>query len=168
MKQHQIRVCEIPHDHQKNGAQNRHLGAGNPDRAESAGWLSTWMSVWLMSAAGVAVFALAEPIARLFVDEPGVVTGTVWFIYMLGVSQPFMAIDFTLGGALRGAGDTRFPLWTMLVAFYVFRLGLSALVIYVFDLSLAWLWSVLIADYAVRAGLKSWRFRSGTWRSIHV
>lgn len=146
----------------------QHLGAGNPERAAHAGWLSTWMSVWLMSGAGVAVFVLAEPIARFFVDEAGVVTGTVWFIYMLGVSQPFMALDFTLGGALRGAGDTRFPLYSMLVAFYVFRLGLSSLVVFVFDLGLAWLWSVLIADYAVRAALKSWRFRGEAWRSIEV
>ncbi len=146
----------------------QHLGAGNPDRAASAGWLSTWMSVWLMSAGGIVVFLLAEPIARLFVDEVGVVTGTVSFIYMLGISQPFMAMDFTLGGALRGAGDTRFPLWTMMVAFYAVRLGLSALAVFVFELSLPWLWAALIADYFVRAVLKSWRFRGGFWRSIEV
>ena len=146
----------------------QHLGAGQPDRAASAGWMSTWMSVWMMTGAGVAVFLLAEPIARLFVDEVGVVAGTVSFIYMLGLSQPFMAMDFTLGGALRGAGDTRFPLWAMLVAFYVFRLGLSALAVFVFELSLPWLWSALIADYAVRALLKTWRFRAGDWRAIEV
>jgi putative MATE family efflux protein len=146
----------------------QHLGAGNPRRAESAGWMSTWMSVWLMSAAGVLVFLLAEPIARLFVDEPGVVQGAVWFIYMLGAAQPFMAMDFTLGGALRGAGDTRFPLWTMIVAFYGVRLGLSAVVVYVLDLGLAWLWSTLIADYVVRSVLKAWRFRGERWRSIEV
>lgn len=146
----------------------QHLGAGNPERAASAGWQSAWMSVWLMSVAGVLVFLLAEPIARLFVDEVGVVAGTVSFIYMLGISQPFMAMDFTLGGALRGAGDTRFPLWTMLVAFYAVRLGLSALAVFVFELSLPWLWAALIADYAVRAALKSWRFRAGGWRTIEV
>ncbi len=56
----------------------------------------------------------------------------------------------------------------MIVAFYVFRLGLSALA-FVLELSLAWLWSALIADYAaVRAMLKTWRFRGPTWRSIEV
>ena len=35
--------------------------------------MSTWMSVWMMSAGGVVVFAFAEPIARLFVDENAVV-----------------------------------------------------------------------------------------------
>ncbi|MDG2306511.1 MAG: MATE family efflux transporter [Candidatus Binatia bacterium] len=146
----------------------QHLGAGEPEQAERAGWMSAWMSVCLMSTVGVVVFLLAEPIARLLVDEVGVIAGTASFIYMLGIAQPFMAIDFTLGGALRGAGDTRFPLWTMLVAFYAVRLGLSALAVFVFDLSLPWLWSALIADYVVRAALKTWRFRGAHWRSIEV
>lgn len=146
----------------------QNLGAGSPQRAAGAGWMSTWMSVWFMTAAGILVFLLAEPIAQLFVDDVGVVAGTVWFIYMLGISQPFMAMDFTLGGALRGAGDTRFPLWTMLVAFYAVRLGLSTLAVFVFEASLPWLWAALIADYAVRAALKTWRFRAGTWQSIEV
>ena len=146
----------------------QHLGAGTPDRAAEAGWMSTWMSVWMMSAGGVVVFAFAEPIARLFVDENAVVDATVWFIFMLAIAQPFMAIDFTLGGALRGGGDTRFPLWTVVFAFYTLRLGLSALVALAFQLSLPWLWSTLIADYIARAGLKAWRFRGTAWQRIEV
>ena len=146
----------------------QNLGARNPDRAADAGWRATRMSVGFMCVGGLGVMALAEPIAYLFVDETSVVAGTVSFLYMLGLSQPFMAIDFTLGGALRGAGDTRFPLWTMLVAFYAVRLGTSALVVWVLDLSLAWLWATLIGDYMVRALLKGWRFHSGRWRTIEV
>src|SRR5690606_33138729 len=118
----------------------QNLGAGEPRRAETAGWHATWMSVALMSAIGVVIFLFAEPIARLFVDQPEVVAGTVSFIYMLGVSQPLMAMDFTLGGALRGAGDTRFPLLTVLIAFYGCRLGFAWMVVNVLHLSLTWLW----------------------------
>ena len=146
----------------------QNLGAREPREASRAGWISTWISVVMMSAGGLAIVLFAEDIARLFVDEARVVGYTVWFIYMLGLSQPFMAIDFTLGGALRGAGDTRFPLVTVIVAFYAFRLGLSALVIFVFELSLAWLWATLIADYLVRAILKTWRFHGGRWAAIRI
>src|SRR5690606_28392735 len=66
----------------------QHLGAGRPQQAASAGWLATWMSVLLMSVGGILVFAFAEPIARLFVDDPAVVAGTVSFIWMLAISQP--------------------------------------------------------------------------------
>jgi putative MATE family efflux protein len=146
----------------------QHLGARSPQHADSAGWLATWMSVALMSIAGVVIFEFAEPIARLFVDSPTVVAPTVSFIYMLAISQPFMAIDFTLGGALRGAGDTRFPLLTVLIAFYGCRLGIALLVASVLHWSLPWLWSALIGDYVVRAALKAWRFRGGHWRTITI
>ncbi len=146
----------------------QNLGAGLPERAESSGWQSTWMSVAFMSATGVVIFALAEPIARFFVDTPGVVAGTVSFIHMLAASQPFMAMDFTLGGALRGAGDTRFPLLTVLIAFYGCRLGASLVVVSVLHLSLAWLWAALIGDYIARASLKAWRFKRGDWKAIAV
>jgi putative MATE family efflux protein len=146
----------------------QNLGAGLPRRAESAGWHATWMSIALMSATGIVIFVFAEPIARIFVDTPAVVAGTVSFIHMLAASQPFMAMDFTLGGALRGAGDTRFPLLTVLIAFYGCRLGMSLLVVGVLNLGLPWLWAALIGDYVARASLKAWRFKRGDWQAIAV
>src|SRR5262245_26061563 len=146
----------------------QHLGAGRPAKAASAAWLATWMSVLLMSVGGVIVFALAEPIARLFVSDAAVIAATVSFIWMLAISQPLMALDFTLGGALRGAGDTRFPLWTVVIAFYGCRLGMALVVVHFLRLDLAWLWAALIGDYVARAALKSWRFRTGAWRAIEV
>ncbi len=146
----------------------QNLGAKRPDESARAGWIATGLSVMLMTSGGILIAIFAETIAALFVDDPQVIQNTVWFIYMLGFAQPFMAIDFTLGGALRGAGDTRFPLWTVLIAFYVVRLGLSAIVVFLFDLSLPWLWATLIGDYFVRALLKTWRFRSGSWTTIRI
>lgn len=146
----------------------QNLGARNPTRAEQAGWMANRMSVTMMSVTGVIIFMSATHIARVFVDDPAVVDGTVWFIYMLAAAQPLMAVDFTIGGALRGAGDTRFPLITVLVAFYGCRLGCAYLASSVLHLSLKWVWAALIGDYVARAALKSWRFRSGRWKTISV
>jgi len=146
----------------------QNLGGRDPQRAEEAGWLANRLSVYLMSACGLLIFVAARPIARLFVDNAEVVADTVSFIYMLAAAQPLMAIDFTIGGALRGAGDTRFPLVTVLVAFYGCRLGWAYLTTIVLHLSLAWLWAALIGDYIARAALKTWRFRGGYWKTIRV
>ena len=79
-----------------------------------------------------------------------------------------MATDFTLGGALRGAGDTRFPLAAVFLGFYVCRLGFAGLVTFGLGLSVLWLWLALVGDYLVRSVLKGWRFRSGTWKQVVV
>jgi len=144
------------------------LGAGQPQQAERSGWAAQAMAIAMMSSAGVALFAAARPIAGLFVDDPAVIADAVAFIRVLAVCQPLMAVDFVMGGALRGAGDTRFPLLTALIAFWVCRLGAAWLVTHVFRLDLEWLWRVVIIDFAARAALKSWRFRLGTWMQLAV
>jgi MATE family, multidrug efflux pump len=144
------------------------LGAGDPRGAERAGWMAVRLAVVLMSTAGLLLFVFATPVARLFVDDAAVVEDTRWFIYMLGACQPLMAIDYALGGALRGAGDTRFPLLTLFAGLYGFRLAMGWLVTHVLALSTPWLWAVLLGDYAVRASLKAWRFGGGAWQRTRV
>jgi putative MATE family efflux protein len=146
----------------------QYLGAGLPALAERSGWAAQTMALAMMSSAGVALFAAAGPIAGLFVDDPAVIADAVAFIRVLAVCQPLMAVDFVMSGALRGAGDTRFPLLAALIAFWVCRLGAAWIVTHVLHLELAWLWRVVILDFAARATLKSWRFRAGTWKGAIV
>ena len=143
----------------------QNLGAGTATDAERAGWESSRLAIFLMTAGGVFIFAAAWPIARLFVDDAEVVAATVSFIQVLAVAQPLMAIDFTLGGALRGAGDTRFPLLVVALGFYGCRLGFAAAVTLWLHLSLFWLWFALLGDYLARSALKGYRFRSGCWKT---
>ncbi len=144
------------------------LGAGRPALAERSGWAAQSMALAMMSSSGVMLFAAARPISRLFVDDPAVVEQAVSFIRVLAVCQPLMAVDFVMSGALRGAGDTRFPLLAALIAFWVCRLGSAWLVTHVLRLDLDWLWRVVVLDFAVRALLKSWRFRGGRWKHVRV
>ena len=144
------------------------LGAGRPDAAERSGREAVRLAVFLMTVCGIVIFVAARPIARLFVDDEAVVTDAVSFIRVLAACQPLMATDFTLGGALRGAGDTRFPLAAVFIGFYVCRLGFAGLVTFGLDLGVLWLWLALVGDYLVRSVLKGWRFRSGTWKRVAV
>jgi Na+-driven multidrug efflux pump len=146
----------------------QNLGANNPEVAEHSGWESTRLAIYLMSVCGLLIFVAARPIATLFIDDANVVTDAVAFIRTLAVAQPFMAIDFTLGGALRGAGDTRFPLIAVFVGFYGCRLAFAYAAAVVLHLGLPWVWFALMGDYLARAGLKAWRFRSGRWKHITV
>ena len=144
------------------------LGGGRPREAERSARAALRLAVALMSAGGIVIFLAARPIARLFVDDADVIADAVSFIRVLAVVQPLMAIDFTLGGALRGAGDTRFPLVSVLVGFYVCRLGAAWLVTFGLGLGVLWLWLALIGDYAARSLLKEWRFRSGAWKLVRI
>ena len=115
----------------------------------------------------VVIFSFAEPIARFLIDDDEVVRLTVIFIYILGVAQPLMAIEFSIGGCLRGAGDTRFPLVTTMVGLIGVRVGLAALFAWL-DFSVIWIYGALIGDYVIKAIMLLYRFKSGRWKQIFL
>jgi putative MATE family efflux protein len=142
----------------------QHLGAGEPEQAAASGWRAMRYAVLSMSVLSVVIVVLAHPIARLMIDDPEVVRLTVVFIYLLGAVQPLMAIDFALSGALRGAGDTRFPLLTTFCSLVGGRL-LLALVFSRAGLRVEWVYGALIADYIIKVVLLVGRFRSLRWQT---
>jgi putative MATE family efflux protein len=143
------------------------LGAGDPAAAVASGWRAMRLSLVAMVVLGGAIIATAEPLARFMIDDPEVVRLTVAFIYILGAVQPLMAIEYALGGALRGAGDTRFPFYAVLAGLLGVRCLLAGLFAWL-ALPVEWIFAALIGDYVVKASMLVARFRSGRWREVEV
>jgi len=85
---------------------------------------------------------------------------------IIGVAQPAQAVIFTIGGALRGAGDTRFTLTATIINWFVVRFPLAVLLAFPLGLGLAGIWVAITVDYVVRAGLMAFRFRGGRWQRL--
>ena len=117
------------------------------------------------TAFGLAIIAAAEPLARFMIDDAEVIRLTVVFIYILGSVQPLMAIEAALGGALRGAGDTRYPLFAVFSGLIGARVLLASLFAWR-GFSVEWIFAALIADYIVKAILLTNRYRSGRWKTV--
>lgn len=146
----------------------QYLGARQPDRAAREGWRSTWGNAVTMTALGAVLVLAARPIAGIFTEDPEVIALTVTVIWILGFAHPFMAIEFALGGALRGAGDTYFPMLAVFAGLLVVRLGVATGLVLAFDATIEMVWSVLILDYAVKAAMLAARFRGGRWKLREV
>jgi putative MATE family efflux protein len=142
----------------------QHMGAGAPARATASGWRAMALAIGSMSVLSVLIVACARRIALMMIDDPEVVRLTVSFIYLLGAAQPLMAIEFALGGALRGAGDTRFPLATTFTGLIVGRV-LLAFVFTTLGYPVEWIYGALLADYTLKAIMLVTRFRSGRWQN---
>ena len=143
------------------------LGAGKPELARKAGWRSLWMAVIAMAIFSLLLVAFAEELARFMIDDPEVIHLTVVFIYFIALVQPIMACEFTLAGALRGAGDTRFPLLATLCGIILGRL-VPAWIAAGLGLSVYWIFAVMILDYCIKAALLIRRFRSSHWQDIRL
>src|SRR5712691_10307222 len=146
----------------------QNLGARNPDRAEKSGWEAMKFSVAVMSVIAVGIFLFAEPIARVFIGDPVVVSWSVTFIRIHAVSIPAVGIFFAIDGALRGAGDTRFPLLTSLSGMYLVRLPLSAIFGFVLGWGIVGIWIPLVIEYYYRSAVIANHFRRGKWKALRV
>lgn len=77
--------------------------------AQAARIATGWAVIW-MSTLGALFLIFAEPIMRLFTSDPVVVGAGAAGLRIMALTQPFWAIMFVQSGALRGTGNTRFPL----------------------------------------------------------
>jgi putative MATE family efflux protein len=144
----------------------QHLGANDHEAATRSGWRSMGLAILAMGSLGLLVIFFAVPLATFFLgDEPLTIRYTVQFIYLLGSMMPLMAVEFAIGGALRGAGDTRFPLVATIAGLIGVRCGLAALFTFL-QLPVVWVYAALVGDYLLKGALLVWRFRSGRWRTL--
>lgn len=145
----------------------QHLGAGQSELAVLAVSRSLRMSLAAMTFLSILLAWFAEELANFMIHDPEVVQLTVVFIYIIALAQPFMAVEFTLGGALRGAGDTRFPLIATFCGIILGRL-IPALLFLWLGFSIYWIFAVMLMDYSIKAVLLVHRYRSRKWLNIKI
>ena len=141
------------------------LGAGQPELAVMAVSRSLRMSLAAMIILSILLCWFAEDLASFMIDDPQVIHLTIVFIYIIALAQPLMACEFTLGGAFRGAGDTRFPLIATFCGIILGRL-IPALTFLLLGLSVNWIFLVMLFDYGIKAVLLIHRYRSRRWLNI--
>ncbi len=145
----------------------QYLGAGDPEGAARSGWRAGGMAILSMGALGLLVAYFAQDLALFFIgDEPLTVRYTVQFTYILAAMMPLLAVEFAIGGSLRGAGDTRFPLVATFLGLIGMRCGLAALFTF-FGLPVVWVYGAIIADYLLKGSMLIWRFKSGRWKTVY-
>jgi putative MATE family efflux protein len=142
----------------------QHLGAGDVEGAARSGWRACSIAVAAMSLIGFLIVFNAPALARFFLgaDEIGVLR-TTEFTYIMGAMLPLLGVDMAIGGSLRGAGDTRFPLITSFLGLIGVRCALAATFAF-FHLPVVWVYSSIIGDYMLKGSLLIWRFKSGHWK----
>ena len=144
----------------------QHLGANDHDGAARSGWRSMVFAIISMGSLGLLIIAFAEEMATYFIGDAALtVEYTVQFIYILGAMMPLLAVEFSIGGALRGAGDTRFPLVATVFGLLVMRCGLAGIATYM-GMPVIYVYAAIIGDYVVKAAMLLWRFHRGRWKTV--
>lgn len=142
------------------------LGAGNADLAARSTWATLRPCLAVVFAVALLPLLVPQLVLGLFVADPSVLAAGSLAMRMSVLTIPASASAFVFNGALRGAGDTKFPVVVRASGTWGIRVPLALLLIPLLALFGGRL--VMALDYTTQAGLAYWRFRSGRWRSARV
>jgi len=144
------------------------LGAKQPRQAERSGWETARVAVAWNTTVGLAFFFLGRSIMSLYISDPDVVGLGALCLRIFSLSLPLTAVNQSLSGALKGAGDTRFPMLVTGGSVWLIRIPLVYFLGVVLGYGLPGVWAGYGSDLAVRGSFMALRFRKGHWKAIKV
>lgn len=147
----------------------QYVGRGDVPRAKARTYTAMKIAIGYMVLVGV-VFALfgQSLIRTCFSTEPDVVALGHVLLVLAAVFQGFDAINIVCFGALRGAGDTRWVLYAVLVGAYLGFLPLALLLAFVADWGAIGAWIGATVYIVALSGAVFRRFQGERWRHIRI
>ncbi len=161
----------------------QYLGARDLVRARYSVIQTCIVAAVVMMLAGVIFYVAATPLAGVFLNgsNKDVVPLAAQLLRIVAYAMAPLAIVLVLVGALRGAGDTRWPLALNLlgvvffrvpIAYYLTRgeffLPLVGWTIHGANLGVVGAWYAMVLDIVIRCILLMLRFRHDAWQRIEV
>ena len=140
----------------------QYMGRNEPEKAARQGWSAWRLCVSFMTFFGLLFYIFNTDIAAWLTDDLEVREYTANFLIIIAISMPLIATDFTLGGAIRGAGDTLYPLKISLFSLMLVRIFLPFVFIH-FNLSFVALFLLTTADFLIKAIIMTRYFKSARW-----
>lgn len=141
------------------------LGSGDEPEAAAYGSAIVRLSFVIHLLAGAVVFLGAPWIAWLFVTQPGEIAQATAFVRVSAAAAVLLGINGAVVGALRGAGDTRWPFVATIIGQYAVALPIAAAGI-LSPLGIAGLYAALLCGAGVPIVINFWRYRSGRWKAV--
>ncbi len=159
------------------------LGAGDSHRASISVLRACLVGCGVSTIMGAMLLLFYQQITGFFVgpQQHQVAQLAASSLWIAAIAQPFLALAMVFSGALRGAGDTRWPLMCTFVGFICVRIPLAYwlawdkielpgtdIVVSGWGLGLQGAWIAAVSDIIVRCSLVSYRFFHGGWKHARI
>lgn len=161
----------------------QYLGARDPQRASRGVMAATTVGVAMLSLTGLLFFHGADSLTALFTGDTNneASLAAAPLLRLAAMTMPSLALTMILTGALRGAGDTRWPFFFTIIGMVGLRIPLAiffgwdeyelpflGVTIHGLGWGIRGAWYGLVVDIIVRSCLVVARFSQGSWRSVQV
>jgi Na+-driven multidrug efflux pump len=138
----------------------QNLGARDPGRARTAGWLTARLAAVPSAILAVIFLLVPETLVGVFTTDPAVIEAGSLYLRTAAIAQFTMAFETVLEGALTGAGYTFGPM-VVVVGLSALRIPLAALVAPTYGL--VGVWWILALTAMSRAAAMTALWHRGAW-----
>lgn len=146
----------------------RSLGQKRPDWAELYGWQTRRIGTTVSGFMAIMFFCFGRQLAALYTSNPEVIKNAAIALKIIALVQTLQSSQFILAGALRGAGDTRWPLIATMAGVVGVRVVLGFLFVNMLGWGLPGAWIAMACDQSTRSAFIYFRYRSGHWKTTKV
>jgi Na+-driven multidrug efflux pump len=146
----------------------QNLGAKQPERAEKSVWRTGLYNMIFLGVVGLFFILFAEPVIRLFTQDPAVVPLAVAALRIFSYGNIGYAYAMVMLQAFNGAGDTITPTIVNFFAFWMLEIPLAYyLALHTSMKAHGVYWSVVVAEAAM-AAVSIVLFKRGYWKRQRI
>lgn len=144
------------------------LGAGNKKDADNYGKVFFVLSLLAGTLSGIMLFIFPRQLMSLFSSDPAVIEEGISVLKLIAFIQPVFNATIVLTGVLRGAGDTKVPLYAAIGGMWFVRLISAFIFINVLNLGLKGAWLGMLLDLGVRFIIVFYRYAKKDWLDAKI
>lgn len=146
----------------------RSLGEKKPEHAEMYSKSARQMGSIISTLVAVLFFFYGRQIVGLYTNDMEIIENASVALKIIALVQPFQSSQLILSGALRGAGDTVWPLIATVIGVLLIRTQVALFLVNQMELGLAGAWLAVLTDQLIRWALVFFRFRTGKWKRVRI
>jgi len=146
----------------------QNLGAKKPERAEQAVWRTGFYNMLFLGSVGVFFILMAEPIVRLFTQDPAVVPLAATCLRIVSYGNIGYAYGMVMMQAFNGAGDTVTPTIVNFFGFWLLEIPLAYWLAIPMRLHSNGVYiAIVIAECSIAAA-SAMLFKRGKWKAQKI
>jgi putative MATE family efflux protein len=146
----------------------QNLGAQKPARAERSVWITGLSNMVFLGIVTVVFILFAEPLVRLFTNDPAVIPFGVDCLRYISYGYIFYAYGMVIVQAFNGAGDTTTPTVINLFCYWLFQIPLAYALALPLGLNAQGVFLAITISESTIAVVSVLVFRRGKWKERKI
>jgi len=124
----------------------------------------TKLSFMLSIVMSICILLFSRGLVSLYTKDTSVIAVSTKLLYICTIVVIFSNVLSVFSGALRGTGDTKYPVYVAIFSVLLLRVSLVYIVVNVLHWGIVGVWWVTAIDNFVRGMLMIIRYKSGRWQ----